>query len=197
MGLFGNEGGDELDYDPKGDYVTAARVAKIEDVLAEGERVLYMTRGSRIDTEGAGSGTSLFGDDRSEKTGTSGFVRAAFTDDRIVAKIPQFFGSDERSVPYENIVSADLDTGITVKRLSLQTAGPTYHIEAHDPGKDECREIAAFVREQMSALSPQSGGEGSEPDPTEQLQRVKELYDDGVLNESEYEEKREKLLDKI
>lgn len=184
-----------LDYDPAGAYVTAKRVAKIDDTLTADERVQYLTRGSRVDTEGAGSGSSLFGNDRSDKTGTRGYVRAAFTDERIVVKIPQWTGSDERSIPYTNIVSADLDTGFVNKRISIQTAGPTYHIEVHEPGKGECREIIQFVRKQASKA--QGTGEDSSADPTEQLQRLKSLYDDGVVTDAEYEDKRTKLLDEI
>lgn len=197
MGFFSKKEAQELDYAPRGEYVTAKRVAKIKDTLGDGEQVQYLTRGGRVDTEGAGSGASLWGSDRSEKTGTRGFVRAAFTDDRVVIKIPQWTGSDERSIPYGDIVSIDLDTGLVNKRLSIQTAGPTYHVEVHEPGKEECRQIARFVRERKEALAGGGQKESASADPTEQLQRLKELYDDGVVNADEYEQKRQKLLDEI
>lgn len=200
MGLLsraGGDGADDLGYEPRGDYPTAKRVAKIESVLTEDERVEYLTRGGNVDVEGAGSGESVFGTDRSNKTGTRGWIRAGFTDHRIAIKIPQWLGSDERSIPYQNIVSTDLDTGLVKKRISIQTAGPTYHIEIDNPGKDECREIVEYVRERM--MNAQNGGAngGAEGSPAERLRETQALYEDGLLGEAEYEEKKQALLDEL
>lgn len=180
------------------EYVTPARVRKIADILDDGEPVHHLTRGSTVDVEGSSAGTSLFGDDRSRKTGTSGYVRAAITDKRVVIKIPQVLGSDERSVPYRNITSVDLDTGFVTKRLSLQTPGQTYHIEAHEPDKQSVREAVSFIRDQTAKAQTQgNNGPANDPDPTEQLQNLKELYDEGVVTEEEFESKKQDLLDQI
>lgn len=183
----------------RGDYVTEKRVAKVESILDEGETVHYLTRGSTVDVEGSSAGSSLFGDDRSRKSGTRGWVRAAITDKRVAIKIPQWLGSDERSIPYDSITSVDLDTGLIKKRISLQTAGQTYHIEADEPGKEECREAVRFIREKISeSKQPQViTQESSDPDPTEQLKNIKELHEQGVLSDEEFEEKKQSLLDKI
>ena len=198
MGLFGSDD-KGLGYEPYGEYVTPERVEKIEDVLDDGEEVLYLTRGSTVDVERAGSGSSLFGDDRSRKSRMRGYVRAAFTDERVVVKVPQLLGSDERTVPYHNIVTADLDTGFVNKRISLHTAGPTYHIEVHEPGKDECREIVGFVRDQIEAA--QSGGDTSAnavlKSAADRLREIESLHDDGLLSDDEYEEKREQLIGEL
>lgn len=37
----------------------------------------------------------------------------------------------------------------------------------------------------------------SEEDTAEKLKRLKELYDAGIINEQEYEEKRKKLLEQL
>lgn len=183
----------------RGDYVTKDRIEKIESILDEGEFVHFITRGSTIDVEGSSAGNSLFGDDRSRKSGTRGWVRAVITDKRVAAKIPQWLGTDERSVPYDSITSVDLDTGLINKRISLQTPGQTYHIEVHDPGKEECREIVAFIRKKISeSKQPQVvQQESSEPDPTEQLKNLKQLHDEGVLTTEEFESKKQSLIDKI
>lgn len=183
----------------RGDYVTPARVDKVADVLDEDEQVHYLTRGSTVDVEGSSAGTSLFGDDRSRKSGTAGYVRAAITDRRVVVKVPQWLGNDERSVPYETVTSVDLDTGLVNKRLSLQTPGQTYHIEAHEPDKDEVREAVRFVRERIaSAGRDRVVVEGAdEPDPTEQLKNLTELHEQGALTDAEFEAKKDDLLDEI
>lgn len=200
MGLFSSDDTDVTDHtdaEPQGEYITEKRLRKIDSALEDGESVHYMTAGSTIDAEGDGAGQSLFGDDRSRKSGTTGFVRTAFTDDRVVIKIPQVTGNDRRIVPYNNITSVDVDTGLVKKRISLQTKGHTYHIEVDKPGKDECREICSFVREKMREQQESTQQGTSEPDPTEQLARLKDLHDSGALSDEEFEEKKQALLDKI
>lgn len=188
----------EADAD-RGEYVTPARVGKIEDVLDPDEAVHYLTRGSTVDVEGSSAGHSLFGDDRSRKTGTRGYVRAAFTDGRVVVKVPQWLGTDERSVPYDSVTSVDLDTGLVAKRITLQTPGQTYHVEAHEPGKDECRKIVAFVRAKLGEANEPTvvSQEAGDPDPTEQLEKLADLHEKGVLTDAEFEEKKQSLLDEI
>lgn len=198
MGLFGSDDSErdtaDVACDPQGDYVTPERVGKIDDVLDDGENVHYLTRGSTVDVQEGGDSSSLFGDDRSRKSGTRGWVRAAFTDSRVVVKIPQMLGNDERSIPYQNITSVDLDTGLVKKRITLQTMGATYHIEADEPGKDEVRDATRFVRQNLGESSDSGGSGDSELDKLEQL---KDLHDDGVLSDEEFEEQKQKLLDKM
>ena len=193
MGLIRNRG--SLDYEPEGEYVTAKRVKKMADVLEDGEQVMYMTKGGTIDVEGAGSGKSVFGSDRSRKNSLGGNIRTAITDRRIVIKIPQMLGDDQRVIAYHNIIGADLDTGIVNKRLSIQTSGPTYHIQVGEPGKKEAREIPTWINNKVEGMR-QSAGQPA-IDPTEQLQRLKELHDEGVVSDEEFDEKREKLLGQI
>jgi len=199
MGLFRSDDTDVSDHknaEPQGEHVTDKRLRKIDSALEEGESVHYMVAGSTVDAEGDGAGQSLFGEDRSRKSGTTGYVRTAFTEDRVVIKIPQVTGNDRRIIPYNNITSVDVDTGLVKKRISLQTKGHTYHIEVDKPGKNECREIATFVRDKMRELQESHQGT-TEPDPTEQLAKLKELHDSGALTDEEFEEKKQSLLEKI
>lgn len=196
MGLFGSSD-NGLDYEPESNWVTEKRIDKMGDLLNENERVQFMTAGSTIDVEGAGSGKSLFGNDRSRKTGTRGYVRTAFTDDRIVVKVPQWTGSDQRTLGYDEILGVDLDTGLVKKRLTLQTAGPTWHIEIDEPGKKECRNLVSFIEMKIEEASQRSATSGQEIDLTKQLQRLKEIHDDGLVTDDEFEEKRAKLVEKI
>jgi hypothetical protein len=174
-----------------GTFVTEKQVGKMQDVLDDDEQVHYLTSGSTVDVEGSSAGESLFGDDRSRKSGTKGWVRTGITDKRVVVKVPQWLGDDERSIPYQNITSVDLDTGLAFKRLTLQTPGQTYHIEATEPDKDEIREAMKFIRNKMTESTEEKVvvQSNDEPDPTEQLQNLKELYNDGVLTDEEFEEK--------
>lgn len=186
--------------EPLGNYVTEERFDKINDILDPDEVVHYITRGTTVDVEGSGAGTSLFGDDRSRKSGTSGYVRAVMTDKRVAIKVPQVLGDDERSIPYDSITSVDLDTGLTFKRMTLQTPGSTYHIEAQEPGKEEVREVVSFIRDERRKANQTevvSTEDSSEPDPLEQLDKLKELHEKGAVSDNEFEEKKSDLLDKI
>lgn len=201
MGLFG--GGSKLDNadidcSPQNDYVSEKTVAKIDDIVDPGEKIHYLAKeaGGGIDVEGSSAGSSLFGNDRSRKTGTTGYVRTAATDKRVLVKIPQALGNDERTVPYRNITSVDLDLGMLYKRLSLQTPGQTYHIDIGGLGKTECRKMARFVRDQISEAQ-ETGSSGDETDPVDQLERLRDLKEDGVLTKEEFEQKKSDLLDKI
>lgn len=190
---------DSLNADPQGAYVTAERVRKISDVLNPDEVVHYLTKGSTVDTEGAGSGSSLFGNDRSRKSGTRGWVRAAITDQRTVVKIPQVLGDDERSIGYDNITSVDVDTGLVNKRLTLHTAGPTYHVEVQEPNKQEVSDAAGFIRRQVSEANQPTvvQTESSEPSASERLRELKDLHDDGLITDEEFEDKRAGLVDEL
>lgn len=93
--IWGNEldetptSDDALNADPQGGYVTKDRFEKVKGILDPDEKVHFITRGSTVDVEGSSAGESLFGDDRSRKSGTRGWVRAVITDKRIAVKIPQ------------------------------------------------------------------------------------------------------------
>ena len=190
-----------LDADPQGSYVTEERFEKVKGILDPGEKVHFITRGSTVDVEGSGAGESLWGDDRSRKTGTRGWVRAIITDKRVAIKIPQVLGTDHRSVPYSSLTSTDLDTGLINKRLTLQTAGQTYHIEAQDPNKEEVRRAIRFIRQQVEKANQpdvvQQQPTESEPDPLEQIEKLKDLHDAGAISDAEFQEKKQDLLDKV
>jgi hypothetical protein len=201
LGAEGPDADEALSVTPQGAYVTEERYAKVRGILDPEERVHFITRGSTVDVEGSSAGHSLFGDDRSRKSGTRGWVRAVITDKRVAIKIPQFLGTDERSVPYSSITSVDLDTGLINKRLTLQTPGQTYHIEAQDPNKEEVRQAVRFIRQQVEAANQpqvvQQQPAEDETDPLEQIEKLKELNDAGAITDAEFEEKKQHLLDQI
>ena len=185
----------------KGEYVTEERVEEVRDILDPDEKVHYITNGGTIDVEGSGAGSSVFGNDRGRKS-SLGNLRAVITNRRVAVKIPQMTGDDERSVPYDSITSVDLDTGIANKRLTLQTAGQTYHIQVTEPKKEEVQEITRFIREKRKEANQQEvvvqqSDDSSEPDPLEQIEKLKELKEAGAISEDEFEEKKQDLLDKI
>lgn len=203
MGLFDNgkttEDARKHISDESADSVDTEDVRKIAELLDDDETVHYLATGSTIDVEGDSAGISLFGSDRSRKSGTTGLVRTAMTNKRVVVKIPQILGNDERSVPYQSLTSVDLDTGLFLKRISLQTPGQTYHIEAGTPSQEELRDAQQFIRDKLmeSTDKPVSVEESAGTKPTEQLKRISELHEEGVLSDEEFTDKKSELLDEI
>lgn len=186
-----------LDAEPQGDWVNSKWVKKVAELLDEDELVHYMWKGGTIDVEGSSAGESIFGNDRDRKSSFKG-IFTAVTDKRIVIAIPQYLGDDERHIPYHSVTSVDLDTGLVSRRVSIQTKGQTYHIQAQGPSKDELRDAMKFIREKVEEVNqPQQAQSVNEPDPTEQLKNISELHENGVLSDEEFEEKKKSLLDKL
>lgn len=186
-----------LDAEPQGDWVNSKWVKKVAELLDEDELVHYMWKGGTIDVEGSSAGESIFGNDRDRKSSFKG-IFTAVTNKRIVIAIPQYLGDDERHIPYHSITSVDLDTGLVSRRVSIQTKGQTYHIQAQGPSKDELRDAMKFIREKVEEVNqPQQVQSVNEPDPTEQLKNITELHENGVLSDEEFEEKKKSLLDKL
>jgi|GEM_PF-7062942 len=186
-----------LDCNPQGDWVTPERLEKVIELLDDEETVHYMWRGGTIDVEGSGAGESIFGNDRDRKSSFKG-IYTAVTNKRIVIAVPQVLGDDERHIPYRSVTSVDLDTGVLSRRVSLQTKGQTYHIQAQGPSKDEIRSAMKFIREKVEELhQTQQVVNTNEPDPTVQLQNLKQLHDEGVVSDEEFEKKKANLLEKI
>jgi len=182
----------------RGDFVNSPVVSKVEPILDGDERIHYILKGYTIDVQGDESGESLLGDNRDRKM-TAKSIWTAVTDKRVSIYIPQVIsGNDSRYVPYRSITSVDIDIGAVVgDRISIQTRSQTYHIQIDRPEAEEVREAAQFIRDKADETHQSRGVVKQEPDPTEQLKRLKELYDDGVLTEEEFIEKKQNILDKI
>ncbi|WP_185715572.1 PH domain-containing protein [Halocatena pleomorpha] len=177
-----------MDAEPQGSWVTESRITKLGNVLEAGETVHYMFRGSSLDIEGDGP------EDESSLTG----VFTAITDKRIAVNVSQFLGDDERYIPYSSIISCNLDTGMTVRYVTIVTRGPTYRIDVSQPSDSELREALQFVQNKATAARDAANETSrSAQDPTEQLKNIKELHDEGVLTDEEFNEKKRQLLDRI
>lgn len=155
MGLFRRS----LDYEPEGEYVTAGRVRKIEDVLDEDEEVSYLIRGPTVDVDRSdrGEGTASSGNGR-RRIVADGWARVGITDRGIRMKVPRRSGEMTRSFPYEEITAVDLsisiertdlDSRYEKKRLRVRTSDSAYYVTVDEPGKAECRDAVRFARQRI------------------------------------------------
>lgn len=198
MGLFGSDDAEVenavLDCEPQNEYVSEETVAEIDDLLRPGERVRYLAKGTGGGLELADGGRNWRGNEKNAEIATKGRVRTAATDQRLVIEVPQLTGSNEYSVPYENVTSIDVNTSLMSVRLTIQTPGQTYRPDVDGLTEETAREMAEFVREQMSA----DGGDADvDADPLDQLERLRDLHEDGVVSDEEFEEKKRESLDKV
>lgn len=102
----------------------------------------------------------------------------------------------EWTIPYNSVASVDF---VGHPALHIQTSGRTYYIHiagTHFDEEENLSEAVNYIREMQrnSRENPQST---SESDPIDQLERLSELKDKGVVSEEEFQTKKQEILDKI
>lgn len=119
-------------------------------------------------------------------------------------------GSGDKEIPLDNITSVQLKEPSTLTKGYIQF-GQSGYSESDDGAFDAASDensvlftedsLDAFVelRSEIERLRNQDreSSSGAGADPTEQLQNLKELYDDGVLTDAEFEEKKQSILEQI
>lgn len=119
------------------------------------------------------------------------------TDRRLTAYINETIGSSNLSIGYDKIDTVEIEHGAVNNKLSVQSTSKTYTFPGfNNIDKSEIHDFADFIRDQASEPKSDDASE-SNVDPTEQLKNIKELHDQGVLTDEEFEEKKQSLLDKL
>lgn len=210
MGLFGGDDGNGAK-----DFVKSAR-EKIDEVSREMDEnaretfyseeraescAQYVSAGEEIEGVLNISGIthdddddSILGENQGGGVRTSNQV-AIFTDERILTRLPGFVKTDTSSIRYENVKSVETKNGMVKRKLTLRTSGEDYHLVAFD-SKDVVKVAADFVTEQIRNDSAPAERR-SEDSPLEQIEKLKQLCDNGAISESEFESKKSELLDQI
>ncbi|WP_277543240.1 PH domain-containing protein [Haloarcula laminariae] len=161
------------------------------DLLDDGEQPHYFLRGSSVDVEGDGAGgESITGWDRDRRIGGAFTL---ITEQRVLVIANHFRGYDEHTIPYDSINTVNLNNGLLSTRLSLQTRGATYHLSVSNSDDDEAQDSVNYLRENRQ----QKNEPDSTEDPLDQLEKLQSLYQDGVLTQDEFEEKKASLLDEV
>lgn len=135
------------------------------------------------------------GDDQMGGYLTGGCLLA--TDNRLTAYVNETIGSSNLSIGYDKIDTVEIEHGAMVTKLSVQSTSKTYTFPGfNNIDTSEIHAFADFIRDQASEPETDKVPE-SNVDPTEQLKNIKELHDQGVLTDEEFEEKKQSLLDKL
>ncbi|WP_324618199.1 PH domain-containing protein [Haloterrigena salifodinae] len=160
----------------------------MDEYLDPGEKVHFLARsaGDRFEIDG-----DVVDDVLAQRT--------AATDKRIVIKKKKNpFGYESQSIRYENISSVDLSSGLVQTKLRIETSSKVYGIGVGKLSDDAAEAMSDFIRMKMSqAQESSSASENSEDDPLDKLERLRDLMEDGVVSEEEFNEKKAELLDQI
>lgn len=146
------------------------------------------------------------------------------TDRRLLVLVGQETGDRTFSVPFDAITDASYTTGIMKHRVVVQTTSDPYHLWI-DASFDESdlqwvvQRLRTAVDDTTDASAAAGGsaspnvaaesdggtatddggaaGGGDAADPLDKLERLKELNEQGVVSDAEFEEKKAELLDQI
>lgn len=170
----------------KGESVTVERKKWISDHLDADEEPQFILKGKSVEIQR--------GDETDSKSGKR--TVTAVTDERVLILVMQrISGNDTRSLEYGSVDGVNLDKGIVTKKMRIQLSGKTYRVHVLDDD-DEIDAAMKYIRAKKKQAT-QSKSQSETTDPTEQLKNVKELHDQGVLTDEEFEEKKQELLEKI
>jgi uncharacterized membrane protein YdbT with pleckstrin-like domain len=107
-------------------------------------------------------------------------------------------------IPLENITNVNFSQTAVERMLGagdllVESAGTTGQSEFKNiPHPDDFATLLYKVREERSvAMQGRTVVQAPAADATEQLQRLKQLHNDGILSDEEYAAKRQKLVDEI
>jgi uncharacterized membrane protein YdbT with pleckstrin-like domain len=131
-------------------------------------------------------------------------TRYVLTNERLITRTGLIAKSGVE-IPLENITNVNFSQTFFERILGagdllVESAGSMGQSKfANIPHPDDFASLLYTTREDRTKdLSSNMGTAAApEPDATEKLQRLKQLHNDGILTDEEYEEKRKKLVDEI
>lgn len=173
-----------------GPTVTPKFVTIVEDMLNDGEQVYHVIRGPN-----AGVGDSSRNAETTS-TGTKGFVTTAFTNQRIIIKVPHFFADDRYTVWYENIHGVELnsESALSVRSFSIHTAGKDYWVGIMGTmDNEDLHEIRKFVDMGIHNMNHTTTGQNTSS-TQEKLEELNRLQENGLISKNEFESKRTEIL---
>jgi hypothetical protein len=129
----------------------------------------------------------------------------AATDRRMLFFAKKMSGYDLESFPYANISSLEQGKNMMGGTLKFFASGNTAAMKWIDVRKHNLGEFMTLVQSHMNKsksapsapTSPSTPAASGEPSITEQIQKLAELRDAGILTEEEFSNKKAQLLDRL
>lgn len=150
-------------------------IKKVETVLHAGEAVQEMARG--------------------DYAGRTGLL--ILTDQRLVFFNDGWTGASHEDFPLPVVSSVGYSGGMLTSKLKIHASGNVVDID--NVAKDDAKRLTDAARAAiLSARAPTNDpATSTEDDPIEQIRKIGELREAGVLTDEEFEEKKSALLGKI
>lgn len=146
----------------------------LPNYLVDGEEVVNMSDGMYDGTRGL-----VFCTDRRVGFLAAGMSKSKFED-----------------FPYERVSSVQHSTGMMYGEITIFAAGNKAHIT--QLLKARAAEIADYVRERAgggtATATPAAPAPASEPDAADQIRKLADLRDQGILTEEEFSAKKQQIL---
>ena len=157
-------------------FMVRREMKKLPELLAEDEDVVNLARGEYDGKEGL-----VVVSDRRVMFVEQGMIRHNFED-----------------FPYEKVNSVKTETGMRSGKITIHASGNKAELKDIHP-KARVTEIGDYVRARISASSKELAPEapsaaGAADSPMEQLKKLGELKDAGLLTAEEFDAKKAELL---
>jgi hypothetical protein len=117
----------------------------------------------------------------------------AVTDRRVVIFSKKLGGYDLQDFAFGLLASVDQKNGLVFGHIRLQAAGSSIELQQVD--KNSVEGIATLVRQKMAAAhNPGISGSGAAASTADEIRKLAELRDLGVLSAAEFTAQKAKLL---
>ena len=125
---------------------------------------------------------------------SNGFI--VVTDNRVIVldvnSSPTSTKMSMEDFPFDKITSISFERGIAKSKIKLICSGNMTSINILQGGD----ELSQYIRERIN--QPKTISQPIQAnDPLEQLKKLKDLFDSGIITETEFETKKQELLSKI
>ena len=164
-------------------------IEKIADRLDEDETVLLVTRQTKNPLK---PGSSLF-------TPNSIIV----TDKKLILRNPSALGLRQKLeyYSYDNIVDVKLERGVLSAALEINVPGSFEDARVDAISKDEAEQILRIMQEGIRKLRGKAEGEQKQNSSdsssiADELAKLAQLKEQGILSEEEFQEQKQRLLSK-
>lgn len=116
------------------------------------------------------------------------------TDRRVIFFAKKLTGYDLEVFPYSNISSIEASKGLMGHSISLFSSGNKVKIKwIQEENKGDMQKFINYVKEN---IGKKSGGQTNN-DVIDQIKKLAELKESGIISEEEFKNKKEDLLSKI
>lgn len=111
----------------------------------------------------------------------------------VTIKIPGLFSGETKHFDYDHIASVEIDTPLIGFSKITIFAGGTM-MEASGFTKAEVKEIKEGIEKGKLSLKSSASPSGSTASLADELKKLKELVEAGVITPAEFEQQKQKLL---